>query len=86
MKKTFSINVNGLLFNIDEDAFEKLNSYLKTLKKHFKNTEGGDDIVTDIEARIAEIVKSKLKDLQQIVSIEDIDFAIERSVFTTLTQ
>ncbi len=77
MKKTFSININGLLFNIDEDAFEKLNSYLKTLKKHFKNTEGGDDIVDDIEARIAEILKTRLKDLQQIVSISDVDFAIE---------
>jgi phage shock protein PspC (stress-responsive transcriptional regulator) len=77
MKKTFSININGLLFNIDEDAFEKLNNYIKTLKKHFKNTEGGDDIVDDIEARIAEILKTRLKDLQQIVSINDVDFTIE---------
>lgn len=77
MKKTFSININGLLFNIDEDAFEKLNSYLKTLKKHFKNTDGGDDIVTDIEARIAEILKTRLKDLQQIIGISDVDYTIE---------
>lgn len=77
MKKTFSINLNGLLFNIDEDAFEKLNSYLKTLKKHFKNTDGGDDIVTDIEARIAEILKTRVKDLQQIVGISDVDYTIE---------
>jgi phage shock protein PspC (stress-responsive transcriptional regulator) len=77
MKKTFSININGLLFNIDEDAFEKLNNYLKTLKKHFKNTEGGDDIVNDIEARIAEILKSRMKDAQQIATEADVDFAIE---------
>lgn len=77
MKKTFSINLNGLLFNIDEDAFGKLNSYLKTLKKHFKNTDGGDDIVNDIEARIAEILKTRVKDLQQIVGISDVDYTIE---------
>lgn len=77
MKKTFSINLNGLLFNIDEDAFEKLNSYLKTLKKHFKENEGGEEIVSDIEARIAEILKIRLKDLQQIVSIADVEFAID---------
>ncbi len=77
MKKTFSININGLLFNIDEDAFEKLNNYLKTLKKYFKNTEGGDDIVNDIEARIAEILKSRMKDAQQIATQADVDFAIE---------
>lgn len=77
MKKTFSININGLLFNIDEDAFEKLSSYLKALQKHFKNTEGGEDIVSDIEARIAEILKTQLKELQQIVTIADVDVAIE---------
>ncbi|MCD6090517.1 MAG: PspC domain-containing protein [Bacteroidales bacterium] len=77
MKKTFSININGVLFNIDEDAFEKLNDYLKTLKKHFKNTEGGDDIVNDIEARLAEILKSRILDLQHIVTINDVDFIIE---------
>lgn len=77
MKKTFSININGLLFNIDEDAFEKLSDYLKTLKKHFKNTEGGEDIVADIEARIAEILKTRLKDLQQIIGMSDVDFAID---------
>jgi len=77
MKKTFSININGLLFNIDEDAFEKLNDYLKTLKKHFKNTDGGEDIVTDIEARLSEILKTRVKDLQQIVGMSDVDFAID---------
>jgi len=77
MKKTFSININGSLFNIDEDAFEKLSNYLKTLRKHFKDTDGGDDIVDDIEARIAEILKLRLKDLQQIVTMKDVDFAVE---------
>ncbi len=77
MKKTFSININGLLFNIDEDAFEKLNNYLKTLKKYFKNTEGGEDIVDDIEARIAEILKIRIKDLQKIIGMLDVDFVID---------
>lgn len=77
MKKTFSININGSLFNIDEDAFEKLNSYLKTLKKHFQNTEGGNEIVDDIEARIAEILKVRLTNLQNIIGLKDVDFVIE---------
>lgn len=77
MKKTFSININGLLFNIDDDAFERLNDYLKNLKKHFKSTEGGEDIVNDIEARIAELLKSRTKDAQQIISLNDIHFVIE---------
>lgn len=77
MKKTFSINLNGLLFNIDEDAFEKLNTYLKNLKQHFKSTKGGEDIVNDIEARCAELLKERTKDLQKIISISDVESIIE---------
>ncbi len=77
MKKTFSINLNGLLFNIDEDAFEKLNTYLKTLKQHFKSTKGGEDIVNDIEARCAELLKERTKELQKIISISDVESIIE---------
>ena len=77
MKKTFSININGMLFNIDDEAFEKLNAYLKHLKKHFINTDGGEDIVSDIEARIAELFKAQLKELHNIVSLKDVDIVIE---------
>lgn len=76
MKKTFSININGLLFNIDEDAFEKLSTYLRNLKKHFIGTEGGEDIVNDIEARIAELFKEQLKDHLSIVTLKDVDNVI----------
>ena len=77
MKKTVNINVNGIIFHIDEDAYTKLNSYLNSLKKHFQTVEGSSDIIDDIEARIAELLQEKLSGTKQVISIEDVDEVIE---------
>ena len=62
MKKTFTININGSIFHIEEDAYEVLQKYLVNLKNHFGNSEEGKEILDDIEARIAEICSSKSED------------------------
>lgn len=54
MKKTIQINIAGMVFNIEEDAYEKLNAYLASIKQYFASYEGSQEIVSDIEARIAE--------------------------------
>lgn len=54
MKKTFQISLAKSLFTIEEDAFTTLEEYLNSVKKHFRNTEGKEEIIQDIEARIAE--------------------------------
>ena len=54
MKKTLSINIAGIVFHIEEDAYATLDAYLKSIHAYFKNFEGAKDIVDDIEARIAE--------------------------------
>lgn len=54
MIKTLSINIAGIVFHIEEDAFATLDTYLKSIHAYFKNFEGAKDIVDDIEARIAE--------------------------------
>lgn len=76
MKKTFNININGIIFHIDEDAYQKLNAYLEQLKSHFRNTDGREEIISDIESRIAEILQSKLDDKKQVVGIEDVNEVI----------
>ncbi|MBC8314060.1 MAG: PspC domain-containing protein [Bacteroidales bacterium] len=77
MKKTVNINVNGIIFHIDEDAYTKLNSYLNSLKKHFQTVKGSSDIIDDIEARIAELLQEKLSGTKQVISIQDVDEVIE---------
>lgn len=76
MKRTFTINISGIIFHIDEDAFEKLNIYLETIKGYFTNSEGRDEIISDIEARIAEMLQLKISDQKQVITIEDINDVI----------
>jgi phage shock protein PspC (stress-responsive transcriptional regulator) len=54
MKKTLSINIAGIVFHIEEDAFATLDAYLKSIHTYFQNFEGSKEIIDDIEARIAE--------------------------------
>lgn len=59
MNKTVTINLAGIIFHIDEDAYQKLSAYLISLKKSFANQEGSDEIINDIEARFAELFREK---------------------------
>lgn len=56
MKKNITINLCGRLFNIDEDAYELLNSYVDTLRSYFSRETDAEDIVNDIEMRISELL------------------------------
>ncbi|MCK5338083.1 MAG: PspC domain-containing protein, partial [Bacteroidales bacterium] len=76
MKKTLTINISGIIFHIDEDAFDKLNAYLDTLKSHFYNTQGKDEIISDIEGRIAELLQERITDAKQVISIDDVEEVI----------
>lgn len=73
MKKTVNINLAGIIFHIDEDAFDKLNGYLNRIKAHYKDEEGCEEIASDIEARIAEILQEKGV---SIISVENVDEVI----------
>ncbi|KAF0237557.1 MAG: phage shock protein [Prolixibacteraceae bacterium] len=77
MKKTFTINISGTVFHIEEDAYEVLQKYLVNLKNHFGSSEEGKEILTDIEARIAEIFIEKSTNVQNVVTIEMVNGAIE---------
>ena len=59
MKKTFTINISGIIFHIDEDAFEKLSIYLETDKRLLYQFRRKDEIIADIESRIAEMLQAK---------------------------
>lgn len=76
MKKTVNINLAGTFFHIDEDAFGKLSRYLDAIKKSISDPIGGDEIIRDIEARIAELFSEKLERNTQVVSIKELDVII----------
>lgn len=75
MNKVFNINLGGYPFTIDEDAYEHLNQYLKTIHKHFRTSEGYEEITQDIEARMAEIFQETLGN-RSIVALKDVQETI----------
>ncbi|MCX6334288.1 MAG: PspC domain-containing protein [Bacteroidia bacterium] len=76
MKITVSINLGGWSFNIDEDAYAELKRYLKNLELHFAGEESSSEILSDIESRMAEIFRSRLKTYKQVINIEDVRYAV----------
>lgn len=73
MKKTVNINLAGTFFHIDEDAFGKLSRYLDAIKRSLSDPLGGDEIIRDIEARIAELFSEKIENNTQVVSTKELD-------------
>ena len=72
MKITVSINLGGYSFNIDEDAYTELKSYLKNLELHFAGEESSSEIISDIETRMAEIFRTKITSYKQVINIDDV--------------
>jgi phage shock protein PspC (stress-responsive transcriptional regulator) len=78
MKKTITINLAGVVFHIEEDAYEILKKYLGSVKQYFLNVEGGVEIQGDIEARIAELFSELLTESKQAITIEDVQTIIKQ--------
>ena len=76
MNKTVTINISGIIFHIEEDAYEKLSKYLATIKGYFSQSDGRDEIMADIEARIAEMLQEKVNQSKQVVLMTDVDHVI----------
>jgi phage shock protein PspC (stress-responsive transcriptional regulator) len=77
MNKTVTINISGIIFHIEEDAYDKLSKYLNTIKGYFSKADGGSEIMSDIEARIAEMLQSKTSAIKQVVLMSDVDFVMD---------
>ncbi len=73
MEKTLKINIAGAIFQIEDEAFELLRSYLNEINKHLKNAEGGNEMIEDIEARIAELFQSSPSWKTGVISKEDVE-------------
>lgn len=75
MKKTVTINLGGVVFNIDDDACDRLSQYLTDLEKRFPEEER-KEIIRDIEERMAELLTFKLQN-RNVVEIHDVEEVIE---------
>jgi len=75
MNKTISINLGGMFFHIDEDAYQKLSRYFDAVKRSL-SPDGREEIMKDIESRIAELFQERIQNEKQVVSLIEIDAVI----------
>ncbi|MDR1779620.1 MAG: PspC domain-containing protein [Tannerella sp.] len=78
MKKTLTVNLGGVVFNIDEDAYEMLDKYLTSLRLHFGKEEDADEIMNDFETRISELFNEKLQTGGNVITIAYVEEIIKR--------
>jgi len=77
MNQTVTANIGGIVFHIEVDAFDNLTNYLNKIKSYFNNSEEREEIMRDIEGRIAEIFSSKLNETNQVIKDSDVAELIE---------
>jgi len=73
MKKNISINLQGLIFHIEDDGYEVLSRYLQEVKAHFASYQGHEEIVADIEGRIAELFTARTSSSKQVITLTDVE-------------
>lgn len=99
MKKIININLSGRVIPIEDAAYEKLQSYIESLRRYFANEEGRDEIINDIESRMAELMNDKIRlgaaaiteaDVNEIISsmgtVEDFEAADKDSAEASSAQ
>src|SRR6476659_2741570 len=77
MKKVININFQGRVIPIEESAYDMLKQYVESLRKFFANEEGRDEIINDIEGRIAELFGESLKKGSTCITDEDVNSIIQ---------
>lgn len=73
MKKIININLSGRVIPIEDSAYEKLQGYIESLRRYFAHEDGRDEIINDIESRIAELLNEKVRKGAAAITDADID-------------
>ncbi|MBW4361710.1 PspC domain-containing protein [Flavobacterium taihuense] len=76
MNKTVNINLGGMFFHIDEDAYQKLTRYFDAIKRSLSKSSGQEEIIKDIEMRVSELLTEKQKTEKHVVTIREVDDVI----------
>lgn len=73
MKKIININLSGRVIPIEDSAYEKLQGYVESLRRYFANEEGRDEIINDIESRIAELMNDRVQKGAGAITEDDVE-------------
>ena len=73
MKKIININLSGRVIPIEDAAYDSLQRYIESLRRYFAKEEGRDEIINDIESRVAELMNDKIRKGAACVTESDIN-------------
>ncbi|MDR0729172.1 MAG: PspC domain-containing protein [Prevotellaceae bacterium] len=76
MKKVITANIGGKSFIIDEDAFAQLQDYLEYFKATITDPKEVEEVMTDIEIRVAEMLQERLRNEMQSVNCAMVDVVV----------
>lgn len=76
MKKTISINLGGIAFTIDEDAYLMLHEYIESIGRHLGNSDATKEVIQDIEARLAELFSTGKNTAKDVINLQQVEAAI----------
>ena len=72
MKKIININLSGRVIPIEDSAYESLQAYIESLRRYFASEESREEIINDIESRIAELMSEKIRTGASVVTDADV--------------
>ena len=77
MKTTITINLGGIVFHIDDDAYEMLQTYLNAVEGQFLDENERKEIMSDVELRLSELFTEKLGQKRDVIMKGDVSDIIE---------
>lgn len=77
MQRIIQINIAGRVISIEEDAYSLLNDYIGALERQFAGEEGKDEIIQDIEYRIAELFSVAMQSGVAAINRQDVQKVID---------
>ena len=77
MNQTLTVNISGIVFHIEVDAYDTLKNYLNKIKSYFNNSEEREEIMLDIESRIAELFSGMMNEKNEVIKALDVEKVIE---------
>ena len=78
MKKNININMFGVIYAIDEDAYDLLKKYLENMRSYYSRRSGGEEIANDVESRVAELFAELKAQGVEAITIEHVEDIIKR--------
>lgn len=77
MKETIKASIGGYVFTLDKDAYDTLRTYLDNIKRHFSDKEEGEEIISDIEYRMSELLQMQTNKTDSVITLSDANYIIQ---------